>query len=80
MLGSRNFYCSFEDKEIFKFQAKKQRDEMYKHGCKYISAIDAHKRHTDIVQIKYEQFGKWLPTFIKTHKYIQLSIFDLLKK
>lgn len=79
MLGSRGFYCIFGDDEIFKFQAKKQRDEMYKHGCKFISAADAYKRFGDITQVKYHQFKNWLPTFIKTHKYVQLSLFDLLE-
>lgn len=78
MLSSRDFYCSFGDDEIFEFEAKKQRDEMYKHGCKYISAADAYKRYNQITKIGYWQFDNWLPTFLKTHIYVQLSIFDFI--
>lgn len=79
MLGSRDFYCIFGDDEIFEFEAKKHRDEMYKHGCKFISANDAHKRWKNITKVEYWDFDKWLPTFIKTHEYVQLSLFDLLE-
>lgn len=76
MLGSRSFYCIFND-EIFEFQSKKQRDEMYSHGCRFISAADVYKRHINTIKIPYRQFNSWLPIFIKSHKCVQLSIFDL---
>ena len=77
MLGSRSFYCIFNDEEIFEFQSKKQRDEMYNHGCQFISAADVYRRHVNTTKIPYRQFDSWLPTFIKSHRHVQLSIFDL---
>lgn len=77
MLGSRSFYHIFNN-EIFEFQSKKQRDEMYQHRCQFISAADVYKRHVNTTKIPYQQFNSWLPTFIKTHKCIQMPIFDLI--
>lgn len=77
MLGSRSFYCIFDNNEIFEFQSKKQRDEMYQHGCEFISAADVYKKHANTIKIPYRQFKSWLSTFTKSHKHVQLSIFDL---
>lgn len=76
MLGSRDFYCRFGDNEIFEFEAKKHRDEMYQHGCNFISAVNAHKQYNHITKIDYWQFDHWLPTFIQTHQYVQTSLFN----
>jgi hypothetical protein len=79
MLGSRSFYCIFNNDEIFEFQSKKQRDEMYSHGCQFISAADVYRKHVNTIKIPYRQFDSWLPTFIKSHRHVQLSIFDLIE-